>query len=455
MGKSKHNRRELTPAEEIEEILRTVQTDGIDALSGNIDELADIRKRLNPLGHVLSPVDNKQEFYAYSFINLKEEYIKKFIMTSLIGFLFRRADEFGVSVGDHPDCTEDLDKDKILKDFIEENLINGKVVLKEEKSKDDGYGGGDQDQAETNYNKLKRIMVNEFLRDTFIFNPDQHVRSAYLRNKHDPDRRKIKTKNGKVNNKKNKRGEKKTPYNKMTLEEKNMVEYGRMTGTIPPADVFHHFTRYMNQNYEACRKATEDLYADKPDLEVFLNIHGSFPTMEAYQEFIHEHEGEIQLSIHCAQRGKYVIQTAFKENRERLQYYNKNTRVMEELVEQAQAGEKLGKDLMQKRIRTAKEKNEAENGPDEASFIEYKKSKRKQYNKAGLKELSEKERKQADLEKRMMSKADYPEEEVDDYNAVQLGIHITDGKHMKTSQLFIESEAPKEGEGVIAGGGIR
>ncbi len=186
------------------------------------------------------------------------------------------------SDGDYVTPVEELDREEITREFIEENVIDGEVVLKEE-VKPSVSGGEGSTQYETTANKFRRMVIRDFLDDLFTFNPDKHVRSAYSRNPSDPERKKIKPKKGKKTQKTQK-------TKNLTREEKNLLEYGRVTGKIPPADLFHNFKYYMESNYDALRIATRDLYCEKPDLDFTIKIYDDFRNQDEYNDFVHKYE---------------------------------------------------------------------------------------------------------------------------------------------------------------------
>ena len=61
----------------------------------NEEQLLKLRKELNPYGKI---IDGEKKYINISYSNLREEYIKKFMMTALIGFLNRMCDEWRVPI---------------------------------------------------------------------------------------------------------------------------------------------------------------------------------------------------------------------------------------------------------------------------------------------------------------------------------------------------------------------
>jgi hypothetical protein len=65
---------------------------------------------------------------------------------------------------------------------------------------------------------------------------------------------------------------------------------------------------------------------------------------------------------------------SFKENRDRVNFYNKNTVILENIIKQREEDAKLGKELLSKRVRKVKAKNVKRYGKDHPNFVKYKKN---------------------------------------------------------------------------------
>ncbi len=426
-----------SPNDLVNEIYQSLIDGSRSVLDLSEEEIVGMRNRINPYGQSIDLSSGHSGVYAYSLTNLSEEYYKKYYTTGILGFLYRRVDEYGVPDGDYVTPSEDIDEEEATIAFIEENLVNGKIVLKKEK-KAGVSGGEDYSPEETSINRFKRMIIYQFLKDTFEFNPDKHVRSAYQRNKDDAERKKIDI--NKRHLKKYKKGE------QVSKSESKRREYNRMIDHVPPADMFHFLTYYMEANHDAIRIATKNLYNEKPDLDYVLKIYDHFPNMDEYNKFVHKHENEVTAQIRCCEQNKWVFQTSTIINRERQQYYNRHNRVLKDILESVEANQRLGRDIMHKRIKRKKDQNIEECGPDDEKFLkEYKKEQKKYHHKAGLREQSEVDRQRRDLEDKYMNKYDRPSKLLDDEefkNAIQVQVwtHDTKNKTMKPDFFFTEAE---------------
>ena len=69
----------------------------------------------------------------------------------------------------------------------------------------------------------------------------------------------------------------------------------------------------------------------------------------------------------------WTIQGSFKENRERIDYYNKNNGIIKSMLDQQEKDAGLGEELMKKRIKTKKVRSERVFGKDSPEFAKYQK----------------------------------------------------------------------------------
>jgi hypothetical protein len=142
----------------------------------------------------------------------------------------------------------------------------------------------------------------------------------------------------------------------------------------PPVDVFHHYTRYLTNHYEELRAVCAEYYNEKPDIEYSVIYYDHFDSPEAAREYKIQHENEFKQEVMTIENSGITLIGPFKENRERIDFYNKNTEILKKMTEQADRDQKLGKDLMDKRTQKQKKKNVAELGPDDSRLSAYSKS---------------------------------------------------------------------------------
>lgn len=423
----------------LEEQLSNLDVDDKDSISALIEqigeaELKDEYKNLNPYGRM---VEGSDKYSCFSFINLREEYMTKLLTTSMIGFIYRMCDEYNV-----PDTA----------------YIKPAFELKEEDFRDvstelpEDYAPGTATE-EPKANQKRRLIIREFLDTIFQYNPDIHVRSAHTPNPSDPERKPLNLRRRK-NNQKGPTRRAKQARNKFKPEFVRKKDDGRPPDpkdvedftrrVIPPADTFARFARYRDSNYEELRDAVKDIFGLKPDLETALCIYkGDFSSEKKASEFIETHRDNMVVDIMAAKNSSWILLGPFKQNRDRINYYNENVRVLQQIIEQREADLKMGKQLTMKRISNKRKQNEKETGKRAEGIL-------KNY------------RSEMGIDERMKSMGadsidtapinpeahDQPHPDLPD-DAVQINVHHY--SHSKPGEgkmeaLFIEAEEPKPTE---------
>ena len=449
----------MSAVEELEQLL--AETSAQELASANLDEIMELRKKLNPYGRTIAGSDN---YLNFSITLIQEEYLKKLQVTAFVGFLFRMCDEWKVPAG-VPVVP--------VRDHIEDPT---KVEMPEKMRN----GSDPKAVADYEFNKEwmhKRMIVHEFLEEFLQFNPDEHVRSAYRPNREDKKRAPVTTNAGVaavehlkntdkefaikesafeagLDSKGRDNGQEFT-YKKVRVRGKDgkvlykdikvpigdlsaqnvdssqKTDGGKDVGVsrtvrefIPPHDTFGRYTRYLKENYEELRKAVEDLYCEKPDYELAINPYSWHSTLDDAEAFKKKHAKEVIASVFTVHSGKWNFFDSFKKQRENVNFYTEDTIVLEEMIKQLERDEKLGRDLMKKRKTIAKKKNVIEDGPHAESFESWKK------NNPHLQKLS--------------MVGDKCDDEISGEDAIQVDVwHLAKGGvELTKSKFYTQAEAP-------------
>ena len=378
------------------------------------EEVTKLRKKLNPYGRT---IEGSNKYLNFSITQIHHEYWKKLIITAFVGFLNRMNDEWKVPDGVPVVPVYEYLEDKTKVDTPE-------IVLKK------GDKNALYDYEFNRKWMEKRVAVKEFLEEFLQFNPDEHVRSAHRPCRSDSSRKPIETAAGKlavkhlkqtdkdfrskeelyedvkkakqldsVNGSVNgsvktkdvkktvigKDGKKKVIIKKVPVDSagneitpkdtsKKLVDgvdptlSSTVREMIPPHDAFGRFKMYLQSNYEELRDAVRDLYCEKPELELAINPYAWHDTDEEAELFKKKHRNEVIAEIFTAHSGKWNFFDSFKEQRDSVNFYNDNTIILEEMIKQQEKDERLGQDLMKKRIEKLKKKNVIESGPDAEAF---------------------------------------------------------------------------------------
>lgn len=365
------------------------------------EEATEIDKYLNPYG---ATIYGEDKYTCLSFTNLKEKYMQKLLTTALIGFTYQMCDEYEIEDDElietiqksdfeeeieHPDkknptfmkifeentykeikiqyvknkiqnnpddykddiknnLNEILAMDKISKfELTEEEEINLRTetnnkINEELKSK---YYFNNEKYLAKKEELIKKQSANEqkiiknFLNKFFKYDPKNHTTEVYNSNHNDPER--VKPKNNKF------------------------------LDNIPPNDTYGRFQYYYDVNYEQLREAVYYLYCEKPDIEVAINIFDTFNSIEECREYINKNKDKVITNILTLTNYKWNLLGSFKENRERITFYNENTQVLENILKQQEEDAKLGKKLLDERVRKRKVKNVKEYGKTDPAVAKY------------------------------------------------------------------------------------
>jgi hypothetical protein len=160
-------------------------------------------------------------------------------------------------------------------------------------------------------------------------------------------------------------------YSNVPEEDRNLLR--TVCEMIPPEDIYYDFRLYFEEHYDKLREAVLYLYCEKPEFDVAVNPYSWHETEEEAADFQKKHSGEVIADIFTAASGKWNLVAPFKKIREAAKYFNENTAVLEEITKQIESDAKLGKDLMERKVKQRKKQNIEENGPDAEFFAQWKK----------------------------------------------------------------------------------
>jgi len=345
------------------------------------EQAIEVDKYLNPYGATLYGDD---KYTCISFTNLKEKYMQRLLTTALIGFTYQMVDEYSI---DEDELTKELDKDQfydysenpdkhntefvnaltqniyyeLKRDYLnslndetkENDTLPEDVDLQLHKEVSDKVN--DQLKPIRFFNNEKYLkardellleqsneekkVINKFLNKLFKYNPKIHTTSVYNSDHGDPER-------------------------KLTADNK-------FTKNIPPNDTYCRFQYYYDVNYEELREAVMYLYNEKPDTEVAINIYDTFDSIAECNQYIEKNKDKVITNILSLTNYKWNLLGSFKKNRDRITFYNENTKILENILKQQEDDAKMGKRLLDDRVRKRKVKNVKEYGKTDPKVAQY------------------------------------------------------------------------------------
>jgi hypothetical protein len=272
--------------------------------------------------------------------------------------------------------------------------------------------------------------------------------------------------------------------------------------TVPPQDTFHRWNYYTEVNYEELRAVAEALYPERADLDWALAVWEYFEgtpkeVKDAFDKHCQKYQDDVPSSIKLLTMHQWSLLANFKENRKNIEFYNRHTEVLKRILDRHAEDQRAGAKLMRNRVRTAKAKNIAEDGPDAPGLSKYRAAVAKQGNSVAaagaervispeemlrlekargnrkaaqeLELLEQTEKTIADLEATQKLRALDPNE-ADDLrraresigairemanvpeNAIQVDVFVNDGGTMKKDKMYTLAEAPEHLRREEAGG---
>jgi hypothetical protein len=148
---------------------------------------------------------------------------------------------------------------------------------------------------------------------------------------------------------------------------------------VPPQDTFHRWAYYTEVNYEELRTITEALYPERPDLDWAIALWDVFEGAEkevdaAFEKHCQRYQDEVPSAIKALEFGSWSLLADFKENRKKIQFYNKNTEVLKRILDRHADDKRIGAELMRNRVRQTKARNIATDGPDAPGLAQYRRN---------------------------------------------------------------------------------
>lgn len=226
----------------------------------------------------------------------------------------------------------------------------------------------------------RRSHVQDFLDEYFVYNPDNHVQCAYKPNYDDPLRTPLKTAWVKYHEDGDQESYQSSldQYNKRVEEYRVIKEAEHERKLIPPDDTFFRWQRYVDNNYEELRQATDDIYCEKSDVEFSIvplaTFEGPAEEIEVQAaEWQRKYAEEFEGDVYQATFGVHNMLGSWSQNRERRDFYTKNSEILKRIIQQNEDDQKMGKRLMKERSDKKRKENETETGEHASGLKDYRK----------------------------------------------------------------------------------
>ena len=536
------------------------------------EQLLNITKKISPYSYIKprdDSADDEITLAAISHTNLEEDYQRRFLMTSMVGFIYRMYDEFQIESEDRvwvdetrktPKLTDKeiytpftiekitgnirqinkyvkeyeliKEQQEKLKNSIITRELEGNEITPAERKEEErleksilsltyimthlftDIGKDAERRTENLVEKIKKYkdvyesilnlgykppppvenvvieeefckrQIKNFIDKYFEYNPDEHVRKPFNKDKLTPDekakydkidkyRPTMELLQARVDLKENDSDlkeilEDRETYNacmhllnnrpnllrKLADGGNNLkdrlvplTQEKKLAERLPPDDTFHRWGYYTEVNMEEIRNVVAAVYDEKPVLDLALQIYDIFKgTPEEVEEqkkkWISKYNEELPSDVSMVPVGNWVLLANYKKNRDEINFYNRHTEVLRRIMEKHEEDKRLGKDLMMKRVKKAKTKNVKEAGKDAEILRKYQTQYQNLTQLGAKRALSYEEQKEIENIQRNIKDleevADVPD------NAIQVNVftHDTEKGEFKKSAIYTESEAP-------------
>jgi hypothetical protein len=365
--------------EDVDQLIKSLNDDPQSVDNLTEAELEAVERRMYPYG---STIDGDQKYTVLSVTCMRDEYHKKLLTTALVGFNYQLCNEWVADLDDleDPPAKEDYTKKVHNKDRDNEDLTRGiwEQYINKKKSewKDAGVEPSEemlvQLQADATA-EVDRLTADLEVFDQVAFATEQDARLAaqsakerkIIRRwldaffKFDPTGENTSTRSH-------------SPERRAADPDRASIDPNEFTQETPE-NLHSSFRHFFDINFEKLRAATEYLYEEKPDMEFAVNVFNTFDTLAECEDYVEKNKTKVITNVFTVTNNKWNFIGPFKENRDRVNFYNKNTQILENMLKKREEDAKLGKDLLKNRIRKKKIKSVKQYGKDHPSFLKYKK----------------------------------------------------------------------------------
>ena len=329
--------------------------------SMSADELQDVLKSVSPYNN--PNVKEDPVFVNMSILNVREKYMERLLTVSLIGYMYDRAQKFEGTDNEKAAvmrfCNEcfRFNPDKHFEDVASEKIKTGDAIVtlsdeEEEKIREDAIPKTAEEKAQIVYaalNQLKNDTVRLCKHAESGDHEKMQLASHAIRERVNDQIRAL----GKI-------------------VSPGVRQLGGLENHIIPGEIFHNFERYYHYNYESLKRITESVYPERSDIEFAVRVYQAFDDEQKAAEHRRVHQEDFAFDVFTVSNGGTTILGPFKNNRDKVDFYNKHNEVLQKIVNQAEKDSKTGQNIMMRRAANDKKKDIEKFGPDPKGLEEWK-----------------------------------------------------------------------------------
>jgi hypothetical protein len=384
------------------------------------------------------PSSEEHPHTCVSIHNLRDRYISNVKMTSLVGYMYCALDQYRDMF--------DMTPQELKRPEVEEQM-----------------------QAEMS-------VIKKFMDYLFEFSPDRHIRPHAHYDEDSNDRSKIKITRLidelEAELAANQAVPRDSPtYNALRVEELtelidnvkahkdvnmrmqrryyryNKLRVGETEVPVQSFEVFNNWRIYEEHNYDNIRALVDAIYCEKADLEYLINVHDTFPSAAAARKYIETQSNMAKSTVYAIENKQWTFIGAFKENRERLEFYNANNQILKAIQTRVEEESTIGKELIKQRIKKGQNTSLAKGGPIDLKGLDAYKESNTDLEEIENNTITQADRDQQKLANDLVREGKLKQEDLlsgidadgTPINAVTVDIHKFGGKFPKRTRIYTKS----------------
>ena len=200
---------------------------------------------------------------------------------------------------------------------------------------DELYPEEDKDKLPFTVEKIKG-----FLDTIFNYNPEDHVRPLKRENA--------------------------SSLNELTAQKQKELNI-----PMPPADTMLRFTRYLDNHFEQLRDITARAWGIDSAIEDAIQVMETFNTEDEAKAFREKYQDDFRCQVRVLQHGVWNLVGPWEKNRDKMEYLNEQTQFLQEVMDRLEEDERLGAEMMRKRVKKKKTRNIEKDGNDPKTLDQY------------------------------------------------------------------------------------
>lgn len=375
------------------------------------DDIIEFYKKSNIFSRkCLDAEKHNKQYTLLSYINGREDFFKKLSTTVMISYMFRQCIDYKINITDLNAVIDDSDfLEEVPNKYKNDPAYHRKVVLCSVKHNyikdvyDIDYDLADLDQKsdfmnfefsdddlvvieqktdeqlndlmKTEYavnkelkfkkieelvdkqSKEERLIIYKFLKNTFSFNPDRHIKNSY---KYEQD---VDTYED----------YKKTVLSKVEDDVKNELNISDsiIKDNVPSDNLLYNFNNYYEMHYDLFKVFVNLLYKVESDRDLLINIHGQFDTKEDVDKFVKLNEANFITSPVLINNNEWKMFAKYLPNRTNGEVIGSENSIVKDLLEKYSQDSKIAEDMTKMNIKRSKLENMYKHGKSNDQLKDY------------------------------------------------------------------------------------